>query len=102
LLTLEVFLGNVVELNASDDGSLLHVRIHIIQTILNRLLQVLLHTLEPEGAQTSECETPDFVVLLLAVDEESVDCQNCQVLVLLCIVDQVKIYHLLHDDIISH
>ena len=91
----------MVELDATDDGSLLNIGVNIIQAFLDSLLQVLSHSIKPEGTQASQSESSDLVIIhLLDVHPESVNGKDCKFLVLLSIVYEVEIDHLLHDNIL--
>ena len=54
ILTLELLFGHVVELDTSNDCSLLYVRVHVMKTLLDCLLKILGDTLKSEGTQTSQ------------------------------------------------
>lgn len=85
---LELLLGHVVELDAPDNGSLLNVGVNVIQTFLDSLLQVLSDSIKPEGTQASQGESSDLVVVhLLDVHPKGVDGKDCQLLVLLSVVN---------------
>lgn len=87
----------MVELNASDDSSLLYVRVHIVEALLDSLLKILGDTIKSEGTQTTKCQSADLMVSLLDIHPECVDGEDGQFLVLLCVVNQIKIDHLFHN-----
>jgi hypothetical protein len=92
----------VVELDAPNDGSLLNIGVNIIQAFLNSLLQVLSDSIKSEGTQASQGESSDLMIVhLLDVHPEGVNGKDCKFLVLLSVINEVEIYHLLHDNILS-
>lgn len=54
ILTLELLFGHVVKLDASNDCSLLYVRVYVMKTLLDCLLKILGDTLKSERTQTSQ------------------------------------------------
>ena len=45
---LELLLAHMIELNTANDGSLLHIRVYIIQAFLDCLLKILGNTFEAQ------------------------------------------------------
>ena len=76
-LLFEDSLVHVEEFDTPDDSSLLHIRVQIAETQVNRLLHVFKYAFKLERAERSQRQPPNLVVCSLHVHEERVDSQNC-------------------------
>ena len=89
------------ELDAADDGGLLDIWVRVGQADIDCLLDILSDALELERTERTQSQAANLLVVALQVHQESIDGQNCQLLVLLCVVCQVEVDHLLHDHVIG-
>lgn len=98
---LEVALAQVEVLHAPYDRRLLDVRVNVIETLLQRVLHILVHAVELERAQRSQGQPSYLVIRGLQIHLKGVDCQNGQLGVLLGVVNQIQVNHLLGDNVVG-
>jgi hypothetical protein len=84
---LEIALAQVEVLNASDDGCLFDIGVHIVEAFLQRVLHVFVHAIEFERAKRPQGKTSYLVIRRLQIHLEGVDGKDGELRVLLGVVD---------------